>query len=110
MDSGQKETKVVTMTSNVIIDDEYILDMDTYTVGLKSNKKAGKSSSLDYDEINAALDRLEESIEDLESSLDARTISSNSMQNREGIYLKEGLITNIVIGVILALIFIILII
>lgn len=110
MDSGQKEMKVVTMTSDVIIDDEYILDMDTYTVGLKSNKKTVNSSSLDYEEINALLDRIEESVEDLESSLDPRTTSRLSRQNREGIYLKEGLITNIIIGVMLALVLIILII
>ena len=98
------------MTSNVIIDDEYIMDMDNYTIGLKSNKKINKSSSVDFDEINSVLDRLEESIADLESSLDPRTTSRISMQNREGIYLKEGLITNIIIGVVLALILIILII
>jgi len=98
------------MTSNVIIDDEYIMDMDSYTVGLKANKKISKSSSVDFDEINSVLDRLEESIVDLESSLDPRTTSRISMQNREGIYLKEGLMTNIIIGVVLALILIILII
>ena len=100
--------KVFTMTSNIIIDDEYILDTDNYTIGLKSNNKTGYSSSIDYDELNAVLDRLEESIVDLESSLDPRTTSRLSRDNREGIYLKEGLITNIIIGVILALILIIL--
>ena len=111
MVSGPKEMKVVIMTSNVkIIDDDYILDTDTYTIGLKSDKKINKSSSIDFDKINDELDRLENAIEDLESSLDPRTTSRISCDNREGIYLNEGLITNIIIGVILALILIILII
>ena len=98
------------MTSNIILDDEYILDVDTYTICSKSNKNLDKSSSAVFEEINGELDRIERSIEDLESSLDARTCSRLSRDNREGIYMKEGLVTNIIIGVILALILIILII
>lgn len=99
---------MVNEVSNIIIDDEFILNVETSTIENKSNQKNNKSSSLYLDDINEIVDRLEDSIMDLENSLDPRSVSRMSYGNREGIYLKEGFLTNVVLGVIIALILIIL--
>lgn len=95
-------------SSNIVIDDELILDSNSYVVGFKSDNKRVSNSSFSTDELNDIMDRVALSIEDLEKSLDINSTSRLSQPGRNGIYLKEGLITNIIIGIIFTLILIIL--
>lgn len=92
--------------SNIIIDDELILDADTGIVGSKSN--VPKKNTYAYDELLERIDRVEYAIKDLETSLDPHTTSRLSKSGREGIYLTQGLFANVMIGVIIALVLIIL--
>jgi len=90
--------------ANVIIDNDLILDVDTSTIKTKDSMiQEHNIPEFPADEINKELDYIEEAIDDLYSSLDASTTSRLSADNREGIYLKQGMITNIVMGVIMAL-------
>ena len=92
------------MMANVIIDDDLILDVDTSTIKTKDSMTQEITiPEFPSDEINKELDYIENAINDLYSSLDANTTSRLSADNREGIYHKQGMITNIVIGVIVAL-------
>lgn len=95
--------------ANVIIDNDLILDVDTSTIKAKDSMiQEHNIPEFPADEINKELDYIEEAIDDLYSSLDASTTSRLSADNREGIYLKQGMITNIVMGVIMALLLVIL--
>ncbi|MCD7781792.1 MAG: tetrahydromethanopterin S-methyltransferase subunit B [Methanosphaera sp.] len=95
--------------ANVIIDEELILNVDTGVIGLKSNQEENDQLVLPIEELNDEIDKLEVAITNLEESFDPNTVSSLSQQGREGIYLKQGLITNIIIGIVIALIVIVLI-
>lgn len=100
----------MTEDTSIIIHDDLFLDTNTSIISSKKSKsqKQDNNSTIIVD-LDAKIDRLELAINDLESSLDPRTTSSISKPNREGIYEKMGLITNIVIGVIIALLLILLI-
>lgn len=92
-------------TTAVIIDDDLVLDVNNSIIGTKDNNQ---KQHLPFDDLVEKIDTLEVAINNLESSLDHRTTSNLSQLGREGIYEKAGLITNIVIGVIIALVFILL--
>lgn len=92
-------------TTAVIIDDDLVLDVNNSIIGTKDNNQ---KQHLPFDDLVEKIDTLEVAINNLESSLDHRTTSNLSQPGREGIYEKAGLITNIVIGVIIALVFILL--
>lgn len=96
--------------TSIIIDNDLVLDVDTGIIGSKKTDidNNSKESIFPIDEIMSELDKLECSINDLETSLDPRTTSNLSEKGREGVYEKAGLLTNVVIGVIIALIIIIL--
>lgn len=94
-------------TSKIIIDDDLELDVNTGIIG-SSIKNLVDSPVFPSEEIISQIDRLENAISDLESSFDPYSTSRLSQPGREGIYKKAGLLTNIVIGVIIALILIIL--
>lgn len=95
--------------SNIIIDDDLILDTNRDTIMFKSELSQTKTVKFPTEELNQQIDKLDEAIHDLETSLDPRTTSRLSYDNREGIYQKEALITNFLLGVVIALVFIILI-
>lgn len=97
---------MVNEVSNIIIDDELVLDVNTGIVGSKTN--VPKENTLAHDELLERIDRVEYAIKDLESSLDPHTTSRLSKSGREGIYLTQGLFTNVVIGAVIALVLIIL--
>lgn len=96
--------------TSIIIDNDLILDVDTGIIGSKKTNVDNNSenSIFPINEIMSELDKLESSINDLETSLDPRTTSNLSEKGREGVYEKAGLLTNVVIGVIIALVIIIL--
>lgn len=92
--------------SNIIIDEDLILDVNTGIVGSKNN--IPKDNAFAHDELLERIDRVEDAIADLEASLDPHTTSRLSKSGREGIYIIQGLFTNVVIGMIIALVLIIL--
>lgn len=98
---------MVIETSRIIIDDNLEMDVNTGIIGQGIAKKS-ESTPFPTEEILSQLDRLEDAVNDLESSFDPYSISRLSQNGREGIYQKAGLLTNMVIGVIIALILIIL--
>lgn len=95
-------------TSKIIIDNNLELDVNTGIIGHESQKTNKKVQTFPTDDIMIQLDKLEEAASDLESSFDSYSISRLSKPGREGTYYKAGLLTNIVLGVILALILIVL--
>lgn len=97
-------------TSKIIIDDNLTLDVNTGVLGTSNNEVAQKTQVFPTDEVMLQLDKLENAISDLESSHDSSSISRLSKSGREGVYYNAGLITNIVLGVIIALIMILLLI
>ncbi|MBE6486540.1 MAG: tetrahydromethanopterin S-methyltransferase subunit B [Methanosphaera stadtmanae] len=99
---------MVIETPRIIIDDELEMDVNTGIIG-SGMKNVVESAVFPSEEIMCQIDRLENAISDLESSFDSYSTSRLSQPGREGIYQKAGLLTNIVIGVIIALIFIILV-
>jgi tetrahydromethanopterin S-methyltransferase subunit B len=99
---------MVIETPRIIIDDELEMDVNTGIIG-SGMKNVVESAVFPSEEIMCQIDRLENAISDLESSFDSYSTSRLSRPGREGIYQKAGLLTNIVIGVIIALIFIILV-
>lgn len=99
---------MVIETPRIIIDDELEMDVNTGIIG-SGMKNVLESAVFPSEEIMCQIDRLENAISDLESSFDSYSTSRLSQPGREGIYQKAGLLTNIVIGVIIALIFIILV-
>lgn len=98
---------MVIETSRIIIDDDLEMDVNTGIIG-SGMKNVGDSVVFPSEEIMSQIDKLENAISDLESSFDSNSISRLSQPGREGTYQNAGLLTNIVIGVIIALIFIIL--
>lgn len=96
-------------TSKIIIDDNLILDVNNGVIGSKSNENIQKTQAFPTEEIMLQLDKLEDAVSDLESSFDSYSISRLSEKGREGAYHDAGLLTNIILGIILALIIIILI-
>ncbi len=92
----------------IIIDDDLVMDVNNGLVQSKNNLKGDNVLLFPTDEINSEIDKLNIAITDLETSLDPRTTSRLSEPRREGVYLKAGLLTNVVIGIIIALIVIIL--
>ncbi|MBE6487384.1 MAG: tetrahydromethanopterin S-methyltransferase subunit B [Methanosphaera stadtmanae] len=97
---------MVNEISNIIIDDELVLNVDTGVIGSKNNLP--KENTFAHDELLERIDRVEYAIKDLETSLDPHTTSRLSKSGREGIYLTQGLFTNVIIGMIIALVLIIL--
>jgi len=97
---------MVNEISNIIIDDELVLNVDTGVIGSKNNLP--KENTFAHDELLERIDRVEYAIKDLETSLDPHTTSKLSKSGREGIYLTQGLFTNVIIGMIIALVLIIL--
>ncbi len=95
--------------SLVIFDNELVMDVNNSTI-INKSELAQDEYSLPMDELNNQVNKLEDAITNLESSLDPNSTSSLSQPNREGIYLREGLLTNIVLGIVVALIIIILVI
>ncbi len=93
----------------IIIDDELVLDVNSGIVGSKNNS-LNKNKIFEIDDLISEIDDLEVAIDNLETSLDPRTTSYLSELNREGVYRKAGLLTNIVIGIIIAMVVIILLI
>ncbi|MEE3324686.1 tetrahydromethanopterin S-methyltransferase subunit MtrB [Methanosphaera sp.] len=98
---------MVIETSKIIIDDNLEMDVNTGVIG-QGIVGGVKSTAFPTEELLSQLDKIEEAIIDLESSFDPNSTSRLSQPGREGIYHKAGMLTNIVIGVILALIFILL--
>ena len=97
---------MVIETSKIIIDDNLEMDVNTGVIG-QGIVGGVKSTAFPTEELLSQLDKIEEAIIDLESSFDPNSTSRLSHPG-EGIYHKAGMLTNIVIGVILALIFILL--
>lgn len=92
----------MTEKTNVIIDDDLYMDVDTSTINSKSNNKDTANVvdiSSKFDEINEQLDHIEVSIYQLEKSLTPQTAS----------YHNAGIFVNIILGIIFALIIILLI-
>lgn len=94
-------------TSRIIIDDNLEMDVNTGVIG-QGIVKTADAPTFPTEEVMSQIDKLEEAISDLESSFDPYSTSRLSKQGREGVYQKAGLLTNIVIGIILALFFIVL--
>ncbi|OED30228.1 tetrahydromethanopterin S-methyltransferase subunit MtrB [Methanosphaera sp. WGK6] len=94
--------------TTIIIDDDLVLDVNSGIIGTKNNLSSKTAQNFPIEDVIHEIDRLEASINNLESSLNPKTTSNLSESGREGVYEKEGLLTNIIIGVIIALIFIIL--
>ena len=94
-------------TSRIIIDDNLEMDVNTGVIG-QGIVKMPETQVFPTEEVMSQIDKLEEAISDLESSFDPYSTSRLSMKGREGVYQKAGLLTNIVIGIILALFFIVL--
>ena len=97
-------------TSRIIIDDDLDMDVNTGIIGQGVCKQDSSYHSFPTEELMQQIDKLDEAILDLESSFDPYTTSRLSHSGREGIYWKAGLLTNIVLGVIIALVLIILLI
>ena len=95
--------------SKIIIDENLVLDVNTGLIGSDNNTNKA-NNMIATEELFKKIDRVEEAINDLESSLDPNSISRISKPGREGIYARAGLLTNIVLGIIIALVFIILLI
>ena len=95
-------------TSKIIIDDNLTLDVNTGIIGQGISETKGNVQTFPTNEILEQLDIIEEAITDLESSFDSSSVSQLSQSGREGIYNKAGFLTNIVLGIIIALIIIIL--
>ncbi len=101
---------MVIETSRIIIDDDLEMDVNTGVIGQKVSRQVSSIQSIPIEEVMQQIDKLDEAITDLESSFDSNTTSRLSQPNREGTYQKAGLLTNIVLGVIIALVLIILLI
>lgn len=95
-------------SSKIIIDDNLVLDINTGVIGSPVPETSSSTQEFPTEDLMIQLDKLEEAISDLESSFDSNSVSRLSEPGREGIYHKAGLITNIVLGIIFALILIIL--
>lgn len=94
-------------TSRIIIDDNLEMDVNTGVIG-QGVVEVADTQAFPTEEIMSQIDKLEEAISDLESSFDPYSTSRLSQQGREGVYQKAGLLTNIVIGIMVALFFIVL--
>ncbi len=101
---------MVIETSRIIIDDNLEMDVNTGIIGQNVSQKTQSTQVFPTEEIMSQIDRLEEAVNDLESSFDPYSTSRLSQPGREGIYYKAGLLTNIVLGVMIALIIVILLI
>ena len=113
MDYGLWMMEMINMsieTSRIIIDDDLEMDVNTGIVGYGISNKSVQSSSFPTEDLMEQINRLDDAISDLESSFDPCSTSRLSYPGREGIYQKAGLLTNIVLGIILALVFILLLI
>ncbi len=95
-------------TPRIIIDDDLEMDVNTGVIGHGLANTTTGSTPFPTEELISQIDKLEEAVADLESSFDSFSTSRLSQKGRNGIYQKAGLLTNIVIGVIIALIFIVL--
>jgi tetrahydromethanopterin S-methyltransferase subunit B len=96
-------------TSRIIIDDNLEMDVNTGIIGVGvSSNKVESAPVFPTEELMLQIDKLEDAINDLESSFDYNSTSRLSQPNREGIYKNMGLITNIVLGIIIGLILILL--
>lgn len=94
--------------SQIVIDDDLVMDVNTGIIGHKKSDELVKSDVFPTDEIISQIDKLEEAISDLESSFSPYSTSRLSQPRREGVYQNAGLLTNIVLGVVIALLIIIL--
>ncbi|RAP53090.1 MAG: tetrahydromethanopterin S-methyltransferase subunit B [Methanosphaera sp. rholeuAM270] len=95
-------------TPKIIIDDNLELDVNTGIIGNGLSKNVEIMSTFPTEEILLQIDKLDEAVSDLESSFDPNTLSRLSRQSRQGTYHMAGLLTNIVLGIVIALFFIIL--
>lgn len=95
-------------TSRIIIDENLEMDVNTGIIGQGLSQQKATTQSFPTEELLLQIDRLDDAISDLESSFDPCSSSRLSYPGREGVYQKAGLLTNIVLGVIMALIIIIL--
>ena len=95
-------------TSKIIIDDDLTLDVNTGVIGSSDKEIVRTNQSFPMDEIMSQLDKLDDAVRDLESSFDSYSTSRLSKPGREGVYYRAGLITNIIFGIMLALIIIVL--
>ena len=95
--------------TKIIIDENLVLDVNTGLIGSDNNTNKA-NNMIATEELFKKIDRVEEAINDLESSLDPNSISRISKPGREGIYASAGFLTNIVLGILIALVFIILLI
>lgn len=95
--------------SKIIIDENLVLDVNTGLIGPDKHTK-NANNMIATEELFKKIDRVEEAITDLESSLDPNSVSRISKPGREGIYANAGFLTNMVLGIIIALVFIILLI
>ncbi|ADP77579.1 tetrahydromethanopterin S-methyltransferase, subunit B [Methanothermus fervidus DSM 2088] len=59
---------------------------------------------LSMDDLNKELDKLEVAVDNLYNSLDPNTIPPESYPGREGIYITQGKITNMIYGFVFGLI------
>lgn len=100
---------MVEETFNIIIDDDLIMDVNTGIIGSKQTSDS-TMSTIPMEELMDEIDRVELAINDLESSLNSKSISRLSKPGREGAYYMAGFLSNVVLGIIIALIFIILLI
>ena len=82
---------------------EYNLALDPAS-GVLSAALGNDIIILSMDEINEQIDSLEATADDLMNSLDPTTTSEGSFPGREGVYLKAGMLTNMVYGFIAGLI------
>lgn len=94
----------------IIIDDDLEMDVNTGVIGSGVSSQINQTPAFPTEEIFLQIDKLDEAIGDLESSFDPYSTSRLSYSGREGIYQKAGLLTNMVLGVIIALIVILLLI
>lgn len=99
------------MTQNVIIDDNLILNTTTSTIETKKkNTQSQPTQTLNFNTLNEQITRLEHAVDNLESSLQPGSISDDITAKDLDAYNKAGLVTNIIWGIIIALIIILLII
>ena len=90
----------------IIIDDDLMMNVDSGIIYSNSISKENKESLFPIDEINNQISIVEQSLINLESSL-GFSHENNLLQGRQAAYDKASLLTNIVIGIVLALIIII---
>lgn len=101
---------MVIETPRIIIDENLEMDVNTGIIGQEISQNTKNAPIFPVDDIMIQIDKLENAINDIESSFDPYSTSRLSQPKREGVYRNAGLLTNLVIGIIIALVLIILLI